>query len=245
MYSAALPLTVVMPVYNEINSFEEVLNRIEEANLQCELIIVDDGSTDGTREKLQQMEGMKTYRLMLHERNAGKGAALSTGFAHATGVYVIPQDADLEYFPSDIAHMLSYALELQKKLGHRRFAVYGSRFINRPERVWLPTFIANKLITYFTNLLYRAHLTDVMTCYKLIPTEFLRSQLPLESRAFEVEAELTARLLRAGYQIYEMPIRYAPRTYKDGKKIKPRHFFSVISTLLAFRWRKMPIKTSV
>lgn len=231
--SEAPLISMIIPVYNEINFIGQVLDRIAQAKLPVEIIIVDDGSTDGTREWLLSKSKEGYFTLLTHKENAGKGAALSTGFAYARGRWVIPQDADLECFPEDIHDLLKEALSIEAK-GESLYAIYGSRFLNKGNRFWLPTFLANSIINIFFRILYRKKLTDLMTCYKLIPSWIVKKIIPFENSSFEVEAEITAKLVRMGCNIYEMPIRYQFRGYKSGKKIKARHFFSVIRVMFYY-----------
>ena len=204
-------LSVVVPVYNECKTVERVLRRVAEVGVDTEIIVVDDGSSDGTREILAaKSEG--EFNLILHEKNCGKGAALRTGFAAATGDFVIVQDADLEYDPADYEKLL----DLAQKRG--AVAVYGSRLLVRQPSMSLRHFVGNSLLTGLTNLLYGSQLTDMETCYKLVKRETLQ-QLKIVSNGFDVEPELTAKLLKQGVEILELPISYSGRSFAEGKKI--------------------------
>jgi glycosyltransferase involved in cell wall biosynthesis len=206
-------LTVVIPVYNEIHTVEDLLGRVREVPLRLEVIVVDDGSTDGTRDILPQLEGTLIDKLVMHEKNAGKGAALRTGFGHATGDVVVVQDADLEYDPRELPMLL------KPILSGKADAVYGSRFLGGPHRVlffWHS--VGNRVLTLLSNMLTDVNLTDMETCYKMVRRELLQS-LPLSADRFGIEPELTARLAQAGARIYEMPISYDGRSYAEGKKI--------------------------
>jgi glycosyltransferase involved in cell wall biosynthesis len=206
-------LSVVIPVYNEVGTVESLLRRVREVPLRLEVIVVDDGSTDGTRALLPRLEGELIDRLVMHERNAGKGAALRTGFAHATGDVVVVQDADLEYDPRELP------LLLRPILAGRADAVYGSRFLGGPHRVLLFWHsIGNRVLTLMSNMFTDMNLTDMETGYKMMRRELLQS-LPLTANRFGIEPELTARLAQAGARIYEMPISYDGRSYAEGKKI--------------------------
>jgi len=206
-------LTVVIPVYNEVKTVESLLRRVREVPLRLEVIVVDDGSSDGTRDLLPKLEGTLIDRLVMHEHNRGKGAALRTGFAHATGDVVVVQDADLEYDPHELP------LLLRPILTGKADAVYGSRFLGGPHRVlffWHS--VGNRVLTLLSNMFTDVNLTDMETCYKMVRRELLQS-LPLSANRFGIEPELTARLAQAGARIYELPISYDGRSYAEGKKI--------------------------
>lgn len=206
-------LSVVIPVYNEAATVEALLRRVRELPLTLEVIVVDDGSSDGTREILRELEGSLIDRLILHEKNAGKGAALRTGFKYATGDVVVVQDADMEYDPREIPTLL------RPILNGRADAVFGSRFLGGPHRVlffWHS--VGNRVLTLLSNMFTDVNLTDMETCYKMVRRELLQS-LPLTANRFGIEPELTARLAQAGARIYELPISYDGRSYAEGKKI--------------------------
>ena len=220
-------LSVVVPVYNECKTVERVLRRVAEVGVDTEIIVVDDGSSDGTREILAaKSEG--EFNLILHEKNCGKGAALRTGFAAATGDFVIVQDADLEYDPADYEKLL----DLAQKRG--AVAVYGSRLLVRQPSMSLRHFVGNSLLTGLTNLLYGSQITDMETCYKLVKRETLQ-QLKIVSNGFDVEPELTAKLLKQGVEILELPISYSGRSFAEGKKISWLDFLFAVWTLFRFR----------
>jgi glycosyltransferase involved in cell wall biosynthesis len=206
-------LSVVVPIYNEVGTVEQLLRKVREVPLWLEVIAVDDGSTDGTRDLLPKLEGTLIDRLVMHEQNRGKGAALRTGFQHATGDVVVVQDADMEYNPRE------FPMLLQPILAGRADAVYGSRFLGGPHRVlffWHS--IGNRFLTLLSNMFTDVNLTDMETCYKMIRTELLHT-LPLSADRFGIEPELTARLAQARARIYELPISYDGRSYAEGKKI--------------------------
>jgi len=207
-------LSVVIPAYNELHTAENLLRRVREVPLKLEVIVVDDGSTDGTRDLLAKLkdEGLMDV-LVLHEVNQGKGAALQTGFKHATGHVTVVQDADLEYDPFE------FPLLLHPILSGKADAVYGSRFLGGPHRVLLFWHsVGNKYLTLLSNMLTDLNLTDMETCYKMVRTDLLQS-LPLSAKRFGIEPELTARLAQARARIYELPISYHGRSYAEGKKI--------------------------
>jgi len=209
-----ITLSVVIPAYNEIDTAERLLRRVREVPLRLEVIVVDDGSTDGTRELLARLEGEGLIDvLVLQERNQGKGAALQAGFKRATGHVTVVQDADLEYDP------LEFPLLLHPILSGKADAVYGSRFLGGPHRVLLFWHsVGNKYLTLLSNMLTDLNLTDMETCYKMVRTDLLQS-LPLSAKRFGIEPELTARLAQARARIYELPISYHGRSYAEGKKI--------------------------
>jgi glycosyltransferase involved in cell wall biosynthesis len=207
-------VSVVIPAYNEINTAETLLRRVRDVPLKLEIIVVDDGSTDGTRTLLTKLKADGIIdQLVLHDVNKGKGAALQTGFQHATGDVTVVQDADLEYDPFEFPRLL------QPILSGKADAVYGSRFLGGPHRVLLFWHsVGNTLLTLLSNMLTDLNLTDMETCYKMVRTELLQS-LPLSANRFGIEPELTARLAQARARIYELPISYHGRSYADGKKI--------------------------
>jgi hypothetical protein len=206
-------LSVVIPAYNESRTLEEIVRRVEAAPIPKEIILVDDASTDGTREIVQRLAQRAGIRAILHERNQGKGAALRTGFAAATGDVVIIQDADLEYDPND------YRKLLQPIIDGRADVVYGSRFKGEVARVHLYWHrVANGIITFLSNVFTNLNLTDIETCYKVFRREVL-SDITIRQNRFGVEPELTAKIARRKYRIYEAPISYSGRDYSEGKKI--------------------------
>ncbi|MEX2112607.1 MAG: glycosyltransferase family 2 protein, partial [Pirellulales bacterium] len=205
-----------IPVYNEAATVAEVIRRVRACGVPCELIVVDDGSTDGTRDILTAFRDADDVTLILHAANQGKGAALKTGFAHARGDVVIVQDADLEYDPAEISRLIQPIVEGQADV------VFGSRFIGEGHRVlyfWHRA--GNWLLTLLSNLSTNLNLSDIETCYKAFRREIIQQIAPaLKERRFGIEPELTARLARLpGIRIYERPISYSGRTYAQGKKI--------------------------
>jgi glycosyltransferase involved in cell wall biosynthesis len=213
MTDAAPTLSLVVPVYDERATIREILRRVRAVPVDKEIVVVDDGSTDGTREALAEEDGRDGVRVVLHDRNRGKGAALRTGFARARGRIVVVQDADLEYDPAEIPRLLEPILD------GRADAVFGSRFLSGPHRVLYHRHrLGNALLTALSNWATNLDLTDMETCYKAIRRDVL-SRITLREDRFGFEPEVTAKLARAGARIYEVPISYSGRTYEEGKKI--------------------------
>jgi glycosyltransferase involved in cell wall biosynthesis len=226
-------LSVIVPVYNERNTLVEVLRRMRAVELpdgiEREIIVVDDGSSDGTRDVLKQL-GDSTVRVVLHDVNRGKGAALRTGFSHATGEYVLVQDADLEYDPEDWPKLLNPVLRGKARV------VYGSRFTGERRNMLLLHWIGNRFLSMTTNVLYNTTLSDMETCYKLIERDLL-DEMKLHSNRFDIEPEITAKVLKRGIRIYEVPISYSGREFDEGKKITWRDGFAALWTLVKYRFR--------
>ena len=222
-------LSVVMPCYNEHETIEEIVRRVLAVPIRTELIVVDDGSTDGTRGILERLAAELPIKVVLQPANGGKGAALRRGFQEVTGNLVIIQDADLEYSPEEFPQLIELICE------GRADVVYGSRFLGR-HRVFLFTHYAgNRLLTLITNILYNTMLTDMETCYKVMRTEVLRS-MALTSDGFGIEPELTAKIFKRHYRVYEVPITYDGRNYDEGKKITWRDGIVALWVLLKFRF---------
>ena len=222
-------LSILIPVYNEKATLLELLRRVEEVQLPVDkqIVLVDDGSTDGTRDILAGL-GSRA-KVILHERNRGKGAAVRTALEAATGDWAIIQDADLEYDPADYPGLLAPLLD------GRADAVYGSRFLGGPHRVLLFWhYVGNVFFTLLTNALYNINLSDMGTCYKAFETAKIKS-VPLESERFGIEAEITAKICKRRFRLYEVPISYSGRTYAEGKKITWRDGFSYLWCLLRYR----------
>ena len=238
-------LSIVMPVYNEIDTIAEIVRRVRAVRLQVpvgygpengsvvgfdrEMVIVDDGSTDGTREVLHTLDGKPDVILVFHEQNQGKGEAVRTGLQHATGDVIVIQDADLEYDPRD------YPALLQPIVEGRSQVVYGSRFRGGPTKaMFFWHMIGNHFLTLVTNLLYNTILSDMETGYKVF-TRDVAKQLNLRSPGWGFDPEITAQILKRGYRIYEVPISYTGREFEEGKKIGWRDGLTVLWTLLRCR----------
>jgi len=205
-------LSVVMPVFNERETIDEIVSRVLAIPMRVELVVVDDCSTDGTRAHLGDLQKQFGFTLLLQPHNQGKGAALRRGFAAVTGDIVAIQDADLEYSPEEFPTLAQLIIE------GRADVVYGSRFLGR-HRVFLFThYLGNRLLTLVTNVLYNTMLSDMETCYKLMRREVLDG-LDLRSNGFGIEPEITAKIFKRGYRVYEVPISYDGRGYDEGKKI--------------------------
>lgn len=220
-------LSIVVPVYNEARMILSALARLQETPYDKEIIVVDDGSTDGTRELLRAITDVNV-RVIFHEKNQGKGAALRTAFAHATGDYVIVQDADLEYDPQDFPTLLAPLLS-----GHAD-VVFGSRFLSGPHRVlFFWHMVANKILTLLSNMTTNLNLTDMETGYKVFRLDVVR-RLTLRSDRFGIEPEITAKVARLGCRVYEVPISYNGRTYAEGKKIRWTDAFWAVGAILKY-----------
>jgi len=224
-------LSVIVPVYNErelvVKSVTHLLD--SDPGVEREVIIVDDGSTDGTREVVKKELEPLVDKVIYQQRNQGKGAALRTGFAAATGDFVIPHDADMEYDPDDIPKLLEPVLK------GRADVVYGSRFTGPHRNMFFFHWIGNRFLTFVTNLLYNTTLSDMETCYKLIRRSLLDG-IEIRSNRFGVEPELTAKLLKKKVRIYEVPVSYYGREFEEGKKITWRDGFTALWVLIKYRF---------
>ena len=222
-------LSVVMPAYNERPTIDEIIARVLSVPLRIELIVVDDCSTDGTRERLRELQREHAFKLVLQPINQGKGAALRAGAAEVTGDIVVIQDADLEYSPEEYPSLIELICD------GRADVVFGSRFLGR-HRVFLFThYLGNRLLTLVTNVLYNTILTDMETCFKVMRAEVLRS-MTLRSNGFSIEPELTAKIFKRRLRVYEVPITYDGRGYDEGKKITWRDGVVALWTLIKFRF---------
>jgi len=225
-----MKLSVIMPVFNEENTIEEIIDRVKKVDVDKQIIIVDDGSTDRTREILKNLQD-ENIRVIYHTRNQGKGSAIRTAIPYIEGEATIIQDADLEYDPQDYHRLSRPILEGKAKI------VYGSRLLRFNKPIYLRFLLGNKFLTWLINVLYHSRITDSYTCYKAFQTDVLRS-LPLRAKRFEFEAEITVKLLKKGYQLYEVPISYSPRTLREGKKIGWRDALLGILTILKHKFSK-------
>jgi len=223
-------LTVLIPCFNEHTTITEILQRVRAVAPEAEIIVVDDGSMDGTRDLLRDLPPDALRRVILHEKNQGKGGALHTGIAAATGEIILIQDADLEYDPRDYPALLRPIEE------GRAQVVYGSRFLGGPRRTMMFWhMVANMLLTLMTNILYDTILSDMETGYKVFKSDILKG-VPLHARRFDFEPEITAKILKRKYRIYEVPIAFDPREYSEGKKIGLRDAFEAVWTLIKYRF---------
>jgi glycosyltransferase involved in cell wall biosynthesis len=223
-------LSVIIPVYNEVKNIEEIIKRVQATKLVSEIVIVDDGSQDGTRDLLNNLGSGESLNVILHEKNQGKGAAVVTGMRAAKGDVILIQDADLEYDPRDYPTLLR---PIEEGLAD---VVYGSRFLGAAHRVtmfWHQ--VANQLLTLMTNILYNSILTDMETGYKVFKREVIDG-LTIHSKRFNFEPEFTAKILKRKYRIFEVPITFNPRDYADGKKIKLYDAFEAVWALLWYRF---------
>ena len=226
-------ISIVVPVFNEARTVAAVVERLLAIDLPAprEILVVNDGSTDGTREVLDTIGARPELRIIHAEKNGGKGSAIRIGFARASGTIVAIQDADLELDPAQIAELVKPILDGRTRV------VYGSRFLaGTPDAPWL-SIAANKTLTTVTNVLFGGRLTDMETCYKVMATDVAKS-LNLESNRFDIEPEITAKLLRAGHTIVELPIRFEPRSRAQGKKIGWRDGVRAIEVLIKYRFGK-------
>jgi glycosyltransferase involved in cell wall biosynthesis len=222
-------LSVVMPVYNERDTIEQIIPRVLAVPIRIELIVVDDGSTDGTRDLLTALRQRYEFNLIFQPKNGGKGAALRRGFQEVKGDLVVIQDADLEYSPEEFPELIELICQ------GRADVVYGSRFIGRHRVFMFTHYAGNRLLTLITNVLYNTMLTDMETCYKVMRTEVLRA-FTLQSNGFGIEPELTAKIFKRNYRVYEVPITYDGRGYDEGKKITWRDGVVALWVLLKYRF---------
>jgi glycosyltransferase involved in cell wall biosynthesis len=223
-----MKLSVIMPVFNEERTIEKIIDRVKKIDIDKQIIIVDDGSTDGTKEILEKWKG-ENIRIIYHKENKGKGSAIRTAIPYIEGEVVVIQDADLEYDPEDYHRLIEPIVHGKARI------VYGSRFLKFNKPIYLHFLLGNKFLTWLINILYHSRITDSYTCYKAFETEILRN-LPLRAKRFEFEAEVTVKLLKKGYKVYEVPISYSPRTLKEGKKINWKDALLGIFTIVKYRF---------
>jgi glycosyltransferase involved in cell wall biosynthesis len=225
-----MKLSVIIPVYNEVESIEVILKRVNDTKLVSEIVVVDDGSKDGTRDVLKTLDGKNNVRVILHEKNQGKGAAVRTGMKAALGDILLIQDADLEYDPRDFPELLK---PIEEGIAD---VVYGSRFLGRAHRVTMFWhLVANKMLTFLTNILYNTILTDMETGYKVFRREVIEGMV-IRANSFNFEPEFTAKILKRNYRIFEVPITFNPRDYTQGKKIKLHDAFEAVWALIKYRF---------
>ncbi len=234
-----MKLSIVIPVYNEEKTLREILQKVEEVkldNFEKEIIIVDDCSKDNSRKILQELAKKKSYKIIFHSKNQGKGAALRTGFSRATGDVILIQDADLEYDPNDYPKLLQPIIEGEAEV------VYGSRFKSKKGKLrehsftYLMHSIGNAGLTIITNILYFSKLTDMETCYKAFTRRALEQIGPLRARRFDFEPEITAKFLKNGFRIKEVPINYYSRDFNEGKKITWKDGLKAALYLIKYRF---------
>lgn len=226
-----MKLSIIVPVYNELNRIELAIKEIVAANLpdQKEIIVINDGSTDGTKEKLENITNIYPIKIIHHQQNIGKGAAVRTGFTHATGDIILIQDADLEYSPDDYPKLLAPIL------GDKADVVYGSRFIGgEAHRVlYFWNYIANRFLTSLSNIFTNFNLTDMEVCFKVFRREIL-NKITLKQNRFGFEPEFTAKIAKIGCRVYEVPVSYHGRSYKDGKKISWKDAFVAMWCIIRY-----------
>ncbi len=223
-------ITIIIPVYNEIKTLNQILEKVEKTDfcgLEKEIILIDDGSTDGTKELYSTL----SYKVLYHDVNQGKGAAIRTGLKEATGDIIVIQDADLEYDPVDYKDLIQLILD------NKADVAYGTRLNGgKPSRAFMfHHLLGNKLLTLITNILYNTTLTDMETCYKAFRADFIKD-ITIKSNRFDFEPEITAKVLKKGARIYELPISYYGREYAEGKKITWKDGFQAFWTLIKFRF---------
>lgn len=230
----AQKVSIIIPVYNEIGTLEKILEKIENTDfcsLKKEIILVDDASSDGTRELLKDLEKSDSYKIYFHSRNMGKGAAIRTALSYATGDVIVIQDADLEYDPSEYKDLIKLIIE------NKADVVYGSRLSGgKPTRSFkFLHLIGNKFLTLLTNILYDTTLTDMETCYKAFRADVIKN-IAIKSNRFDFEPEITAKVLKRKYHLYETPISYFGRDFSEGKKITWRDGFGAIIALIKYKF---------
>ena len=225
-----MKFSVIIPVFNEVNTIDEIIRRVKSTGLVDEILVVDDGSTDGSRDLLTKYSDAESVKVIFHEKNQGKGKAVRTGIQHSSGDLLLIQDADLEYDPREYPVLLR---PIEEGLAD---VVYGSRFLGgarRPVLFW--NIVANKILTLVTNILYNNILTDMETGYKLFKREVVQN-MTLQAHGFEFEPEFTAKILKRKARLFEVPITFNPRDYSEGKKIKMKDAFIAMWTLFKYRF---------
>ena len=225
-----MKISILMPVYNEVKTIEDILELVKNLKIEKEIVIIDDFSTDGTRDFLKKEygDGFGEIRVFYHDRNMGKGAAIRTAIDQAKGDYIVVQDADMEYSPKDIVIMAEFAEK------ENLAALYGSRFLKSRKSTSLPHFLVNKFLTMLTNIFFGGNLTDMETCYKMVKTDVIQG-LDIRAERFEFEPEVTAKLLKKGIDIKEIPVAYRGRSYDEGKKIGWRDGLEAVATIVRLK----------
>jgi len=224
-----MKLSVIIPVYNERATILEVLKKVKSVPVEKEIIIIDDGSTDGTKEILKEIQETQDLKIIFKDKNEGKGAAIREGLKYVSGDVVVIQDADLEYDPMDWLKMLNIIQ------GGKADVVYGSRVLGRGEKSSLAFYLGGRFLSFLASILYRIKITDEPTCYKMFKVDVIRS-IKLNCKGFEFCPEVTAKVAKKGYEIYEVPISYKPRKIKEGKKIRWKDGVVAIWTLIKYRF---------
>jgi glycosyltransferase involved in cell wall biosynthesis len=222
-----MKVSIIMPVFNEKNTLLDILAKVEAVHLDKEIVLVDDGSTDGSREILESLEPARA-KVILHEKNSGKGAAIRSAIPHCTGDIITIQDADLEYDPEDLVKLLK-PIEAGKA-----DVVYGSRFTGERRNMFFWHWVGNQFLTFTTNILYDTTLSDMETCYKMFKSDIIKG-IELKSKSFEIEVEMTTKVLKRKHRIYEVPISYAGREFHEGKKITWRD--GIVALWFLFKYR--------
>lgn len=223
-----MKLSIIIPVFNEAETIQEALNRVKSVQIDKEIIVVDDCSTDGTLDLLKKASDIRLYQ---HEKNMGKGMAIRTALEHVEGDIVVIQDADLEYYPED------YPILIEPIVSGKADVVYGSRFLSGKPVMNPANYLANRILAIASNLLFGSRITDEATCYKAFRADVIK-KIPLTCRRFEFCPEVTAKILRSGVKIVEVPIRYSARTCAQGKKIGWQDGFEALWTLIKYRFIK-------
>lgn len=223
-------LSVIIPVFNEKTTIRDIIEKVKAVDLDKEIIIVDDFSTDGTREILKEIAASGHVAVYFHEENKGKGAAIRTGLAHVNGDVIVIQDADLEYEPEEYLRLIKPIQNGRAKV------VYGSRFTGEHKNMFFWHMLGNRMLTLVTNVLYDTTLSDMETCYKMFHRDVILG-LKLRANRFDFEPEVTAKVLKAGYRIYEIPISYYGREFDEGKKISWKDAFPALWALIKYRFR--------
>ncbi len=224
-----MKLSVIIPTYNESATLAQIIEKVQRVDIKKEIIIVNDGSTDKTKEILENYKSQKEITVVHHKKNMGKGSAIRTGRNYITGDIVIIQDADLETEPSDYLHLVKPIIKNQSKV------VYGSRLLNRKISYSWKYYIGGRFITFMANLLYNQSITDEPTCYKVFDSDFFKS-IPLNCTGFEFCPEITAKVSKRGIKIIELPMHYYPRSKKEGKKLRIKDGFMALWTLIKYKF---------